>query len=251
MASPTEQDLAAGVPAGANIVKRVPAPSGQGELLIDEQGGVYDTGGTSFSGSYFSLRPEDRQGTRTFKDIIVDPKTGGYKLVSATGEGYDFGPSEHVRNMPKANPLYSDPGYLAFVANAGMDYETAAADVARRKAAINNALGVRIPEIKKAGEKTKEGIYGDFASRGLYGAGQQSVREGEAEAQTLSDIGKAEASAAGEIEDLVGGLVGKRQQYLKDATSRGYDVAGSQDLENRLSEVDKKYPLGGKTGLKY
>lgn len=251
MATPTPQDLAAGVPAGANIVKRVPAPSGKGELLIDEQGGVYDTGGQSFSGSYFSLTPEQRQGTRTFKDIVVDPNTGGYKLISGTGEEYAFGPSEHVRNMPKANPLYSDPGFLAFVANAGMDYEAAAGTVARQKAAIQNALGVRIPEIKKQGEKAKESVYGDFASRGLYGAGQQAVKEDEVAANTLSQVASEEAKAAADIESLTGQLVNKRQQYLKDATSKGYDVAGTQDLTNKFSEVDKKYPLGGQTGVKY
>ena len=31
MAAPSQQDLAAGVPSGANIVARVPAPSGKGE----------------------------------------------------------------------------------------------------------------------------------------------------------------------------------------------------------------------------
>lgn len=250
--SVTEADLAAGVPAGAKIVKRVPAPSGQGELLIDEQGGVYDTGGTSFSGSYFSLAPEQRQGTRKFTDIRVDPKTGGYTLVSdIPGQEYAFGPSEFVKNMPKANPLYSDPGFLAWAANYGMDYETAASDVARQSAAINNALGLRIPEIKQEGKKREEGIYGGFASRGLYGSSQQAGQEDESRAQTLSDVGKAEAAAAGQIEGLVSGLVKKRQAGLQEATAKGYDVGGQQYLSDVFGEVDKKYPLGGQTGLKY
>src|SRR5882672_8184603 len=98
LGAPSDADIQAGVPAGANIVKRVPAPSGKGELLLDANGGVYDTGGQSFSGSYFSLNPEQRQGTRTFQDITVDPQTGGYTLKSnIPGQNYDFGPSDYVK----------------------------------------------------------------------------------------------------------------------------------------------------------
>lgn len=255
MALPTPEDMAAGVPQGAQIVKRVPAPSGKGELLLDANGGVYDTGGQSFSGSYYSLTPEQRQGSRSFQDLVVDPKTGGYKLVSDKGEGYDFGPSQHVRNMPRANPLYSDPAFLAFVANAGMDYETAASTVNRKKAALQGALTIQTGDIKKGGEKKLESIYGDFANRGLTGAGQmsgqQAVKEGEAQSDTLGQIAKAQGDTASEIEDLQGQLVSKRQQYLQDATSRGYDVAGTQDLKTKLDDVDKRYPLGGQTGLRY
>src|SRR5882672_12431920 len=82
LGAPSDADIQAGVPAGANIVKRVPAPSGKGELLVDANGGVYDTGGQSFSGSYFSLKPEQRQGNRQFTGIQTDPNTGGYKLIS-------------------------------------------------------------------------------------------------------------------------------------------------------------------------
>ena len=251
----TEADLAAGVPANANIVKRVPAPSGQGELLLDANGGVYDTGGQSFSGSYFSLTPEQRQGSRSFQDLVVDPKTGGYKLVSDKGEGYDFGPSQYVRDMPRANPLYSDPAFLAFVANAGMDYETAASQVTRQKAGLQNALTLTTGDIQKQGKKQLESIYKDVAGRGLTGAGQmpgeQAVREGEAQSDTLASIARAQADTANQITDLEGQLVTNRQNYLRDATTKGYDSAGRQFLDEKLKDVDKRYPLGAETGLKY
>lgn len=260
MPAPTPEDLAAGVPTGANIVKRVPAPSGKGELLLDANGGVYDTGGQSFSGSYFSLPPEARQGgNRTFRDIVVDPKTGGYKLVTDTGggptegqgSGYDFGPSDYVKNMPRANPLYSDPAFLAFIANSGMDYEAAANDVQRRKAALQNALSLQVPDIQKQGENQLKSIYGDFASRGLYGSGQQAEKEGEAQANTLSQVAKAQGDTANQIADLQGGLATKRSGILADAASKGYGTAGTQDLTAKLGDVDKRYPLGDQTGLKY
>lgn len=252
MASPSEADLTAGVPAGANIVKRVPAPSGKGELLLDANGGVYDTGGQSFSGSYYSLDPKDRQGQRSFENIVVDPKTGGYKLVSnIPGQEYNFGPSQYVQNQPKANPLYSDPAFLAFTANAGLDYETAAQDVAKKKAGLQNALGLQIPDIQNQGKKDLESIYGGFASRGLYGAGQQGVKEGESQADTLGQIGRAQANTQNQITDLEGGLAQSRQKIMTDAANKGYAVAGNQDLTSKLDDVDRRYPQQGETGLKY
>lgn len=255
MAAPNEADLRAGVTPGVNIVARVPAPSGQGELLLDENGGVYDTGGQSFAGSYQGLAPEQRQGTRKFQNLVVDPKTGGYKLVSDKGEDYNFGPSQHVQAMPKANPLYSDPAFLAYVANSGRDYETAAGEVTRKKAAIQNALGLQVPEIKKQGEQKLESIYGNYAQRGLTNPGQvsggQVKAEGEAQSDTLAQVGKAQGQAQTEIDDLVGGLAQKRQDLLAGVSQKGYSTAGAQDLDTKLQDVDRRYPLGGNTGLKY
>ncbi len=260
MAKPSEADIAAGVPANEDIVARVPAPSGKGELLLSRQGGVFDTGGTSFSGSYFSLPAEARQGgARTFRDIIVDPKTGGYKIVTDTGggptegqgSGYDFGPSEFVRNMPRANPLYSDPAFLAYLANSGRSYEIAAQDVQRRKAAIEGALSLDIPGIKQRGQENLGNVYKGFASRGLYGAGQQAEEEGKVQSSTTEEIGRREAEAAGQIESLATELAKKRQDILAESATRGYDVAGQQEAEKRLKEVEKKYPLGEMTGVTY
>jgi hypothetical protein len=189
------------------------------------------------------LPPEGRQGTRSFQDIVVDPKTGGYKLVSnIPGQEYNFGPSDYVKNMPKANPLYSDPGFLAWAANSGLSYDTAAASVARQKGALQNALAVKTPELQQQGEDKLKSIYGGYANRGLYGAGQQGVDEGKAQADTLSQIAGAQADTANQINGLTSGLVQKRQDLLADAANKGYGVAGQQDLTNRLNEVDRKYP---------
>lgn len=243
MAAPTPQDLSAGVPAGANIVKRVPAPSGKGELLLDANGGVYDTGGQSFSGSYYSLAPDQRQGTRSFTDIQVDPNTGGYKLISnILGQEYAFGPSEFVKNMPKANPLYSDPAFLQFIAGAGMDYETAAGQVQRRKQALQNALALDVPEMQKKSENNLKSIYGNFASRGLYGAGQQGVEEGEERARSVAEIGRAQGDTANQIADLESGLAQKRSEILQSAATKGLGTADTMDLKNKLTDVDRRYP---------
>ncbi len=145
---------------------------------------------------------------------------------------------------PAANPLYSDPGFLAFAANAGLDYETAANTVARKQAALQNALAVKIPGLQQQGKKQLESVYGGFASRGLYGAGQQGVEEGNVQSQNLQDIAGAQAETTNQIQDLQGGLAQKRQDWLTQAAQKGLDTAGSQDLTNRFNEVDKKYPLG-------
>lgn len=246
MPAPSPADIAAGVPAGANIVGRVKAPSGQGELLVDANGGVYDTGGQSFNGSYFSLSPEQRQGSRQFTGITTNDQ-GGYQLQSdKPGQNYDFGPSDYVK-AHQANPLYSDPAFLQFSANAGLDYETAAADVARKQAALNNALALRMPQMEQQGKDAVDNVYGTYATRGLYGSGQQAQDEGKAQANNLASIASTQADTANQIADLHSGLVTKRLSGLQAATDRGYGVAGSQDLTNRFDTVDKKYPLASKT----
>lgn len=254
MPRPTPEDIAAGVPANEDIVARVPAPSGQGELLLSRQGGVFDTGGQSFSGSYFSLDPQHRNlPGREFTNIVVDPETGGYRILSKDSPdvGYQFGPSEFVKQMPRANPLYSDPAFLAYLANSGRSYEIAAQDVQRRKAAIQGALGLDIPGIKKQGEEKLGDVYKGFASRGLYGAGQQAEEEGKVQAATAEDVARTESRAASEIESLTSGLAQKRQDLLAEGAAKGYGTAGEQYATKRLEEVEKKYPLGEQTGLRY
>jgi hypothetical protein len=54
----TPEQIAAGVPAQANIVAQVPAPGG-GMYYLGSDGGVFATGGAQFSGSVPGL-----QGTR-------------------------------------------------------------------------------------------------------------------------------------------------------------------------------------------
>jgi hypothetical protein len=248
MPAPSQQDIQAGVPAGANIVKRVPAPSGKGELLLDANGGVYDTGGQSFSGSYHSLAPDQRQGTRSFQDIVVDPQTGGYKLVSnIPGQEYNFGPSDYVKNQTPYNPIYKDPAYLSFLANSGMTYEDAARQTSSKTQALNTALASTIPQLQEQGQDSLKGIYGRYADRGLYGAGQQAVDEGKAQAATNQAIGTAQTNTSQDIADLQSNLATTRRNMLNDATTRGYGVAGGQDLTNRYNAVDQKYPLGKST----
>lgn len=244
MPAPTPDDISKGVPAGANIVGRVKAPSGQGELLVDANGGVYDTGGQSFNGSYFSLRPDQRQGSRQFTGITVDPKTGGYQLQSdQPGQNYDFGPSQYVQQHA-ANPLYSDPAFLQFAANAGLDYETAAQGVASKTAALNNALALKMPQMQEQGKDQLQSIYGGYANRGLYGAGQQAEDEGKAQASNLANIASEQANTTNQINELSTGLAQKRQGWLVDAANKGYATAGNQDLTNKFDTVDKKYPPG-------
>lgn len=198
-------------------------------------------------------------------DGIMGPKTRAAMQAQATAQARVAAPPTPAPapapaptpapppapSAPPANPLYSDPAFLAYAANSGRDYETAAADVQRKKAAIEGALTVSQSNIKSQGQEKLKSIYGDYASRGLYGAGQQAEDEGKAQAANLQDIAQAQSQASQQIEDLQSGLAQKRQDILAQASAKGYDVAGSQDLTNRLGEVDKKYPLGGQTGLRY
>lgn len=81
-----------------DVVDYVEAPNGGiwamgrdgGVFALDAEGGT--TGATApFAGSYTSLAPEQRQGTRSFEDIRFDQNTNTYTLVSNMNETYNFG----------------------------------------------------------------------------------------------------------------------------------------------------------------
>lgn len=96
MATPTPEEIAAGVPAGANIVDRMPGQNGTGTIVLDDRGGVYTLGGAQFYGSYFSedMAVHRNDPNRTFTGI-EGLEGGGYRIMSSTpGElGYTFGPT--------------------------------------------------------------------------------------------------------------------------------------------------------------
>lgn len=83
-----------------NIVDAIPAIDGTGGIwAVGADGGVFTlnangdqgAGESTYFGSYTGLRPEDRQGTRSFVGIRSDPNTGGYVLISnQIGQNYDF-----------------------------------------------------------------------------------------------------------------------------------------------------------------
>lgn len=60
-----------------------------GVWALGADGGVFALDGAPFLNSYWSLKPEERQGERTFERIERNDATGGYRLISHRGEVYE------------------------------------------------------------------------------------------------------------------------------------------------------------------
>ncbi len=81
-----------------NIQDAIATPDGKGIWAVGRDGGVFSldmngnpSGQTPFFGAYTALAPENRQGSRYFTNIVADPATGGYTLVSnIAGQTYNF-----------------------------------------------------------------------------------------------------------------------------------------------------------------
>lgn len=83
-----------------NIIRSIPATDGSGGIwALMADGGVANLdangdpgpGAAKYFGSYAGLAPNDRQGDRQIVDIVSDPETGGYTLISnRVGQNYRF-----------------------------------------------------------------------------------------------------------------------------------------------------------------
>lgn len=258
MAMPTPADLQQGVPATANIVKRIPGPSG-GELLLDANGGVYAIGGAQYQGSYLDdayVAPEHRNDpNRQFSDIRLNPE-GGYALASSRGEEYNLAPAWQQRQQqavqqaatPAANSLYSDPAFLAFIRQSDLGIETVAEQVRRKNAALQSALGLDIARTQNAGQQSREGINNSYEARGVFRSGKRLQDLARQENDQSDVIAQRRASTTEQIaagHDTLANAVADR---MRQAGEQGFSTSQTQDLENRNEELRKKYPNEYGTG---
>lgn len=243
MAAPSPQDLQQGVPQGANIVARQPAPGG-GEILLDANGGVYAIGGAKYQGSYWDdnyVSAKDRNDpNRRFSGLEMDPHSGGYTAISEGGERFAF--NTPYKDAATANSLYRDPAFLAFLRGSDTTLETAAQDVARKQAAYQQALALAVPQIQDNGQQERRGIDNSFEVRGVYNSGQRAVRNQEQEIRQGNQIATAQASTADQIGELHSGLAGLVAQQQQQAAEHGYNTAQTQELGQRQEALRQKYP---------
>lgn len=254
MAAPSQSDLQQGVPASANITKRVAAPGG-GELLVDANGGVYAIGGAQYQGSYLDdsyVGGQHRNAPRTFNDLILNPQ-GGYSLRATSGEVYDLAPEWQRRQQaalqaapppgPAPNSLYSDPAYLAFIRNSDLGIETTAESVRRKNSALQSALGLDVARTQNSGVQTREGIDRGYESRGVFRSGlrqQDNERQRNDESDTLTGLRSRTTEQVAQGHEQLAGAVADR---MRQAGELGFSTAQQQDLESKNAELMKKYPL--------
>lgn len=236
-------EIRAQIPAGANVQSVVPAPGG-GYLAVGADGGVFALGGAQFHGNYFDVPAQHRNDpNRRFTGIEAKPG-GGYAIVSSTGEKYDFGPP-----APAPNTLVTDPAYQAFQRTSGLGLETAAQNVARKRLAIDTALGQNIADTEHAGEQQRKGISGGFESRGVFRSGAHRLGLDEQERQQAVTTSTARTTAAGQIAADQEGLIGEVGRIQREAAEKGLSTAQTQDLDAGIEALRKKYPDAFASGL--
>ncbi len=136
---------------------------------------------------------------------------------------------------------YTDPSILAFLRASGMSQETAAADVARRRTAIEQALGTSIKDLEDQGEVSRENISGNAESNGVFRSGQLSTDLQRQRASQLRRQGALTDQAGYQIGNLTSSLQQQIAENQQKAAELG--LAGSQnaDIATGKAGIDTKY----------
>lgn len=231
------------IPPGVKIIGRIPAPGG-GEWVLGDDGGVFAIGGAPYLGSYHGLAPEQKQGSRSIIGIEGTAE-GGYRLRSSNADeaGYTFNPGGNNGLVPN-NPLAGDPAYAAFLRTSGLALEVAAADTARRRMAIDSALGLDIPDIQEQGKREREGISGSFEARGFARSGERVSKLGEQETDEANAIARRRLAALQETQGLEQDLAARVAGTQREGAELGLSLLGKQygsQQEMGLKNLTTKY----------
>lgn len=242
MPAPSQSDIQAGVPTGANIVQRISAPGG-GEWLIGEDGGVFAIGGAPYLGSYTGLDAGTRNDpNRRFKG--AEAAGGGYALISNTGERYQFdapqpaSPQTVQPTLPDS--LMSDPAFLAFMRTSGTELEVAANQVNRQTLAAKQAETTALGDESYNTQRNEKLTSGGFQSRGITrsGAHQKALQEeARASAQRKTTI---QSNTANTIAGLSEGLTNRVIGVQKEAAERGLTTGQTQALDQGIEAIRRK-----------
>lgn len=143
------------------------------------------------------------------------------------------------------NSLMQDPAFAMFVTASGMQEELAMADAARRRHAINQALGIQTEEMGESGEQERKGIAGRHEAAGVFKSGQnledqaQSERR-QARAQSLAQLNA--ANQLGDVEsNLLTGNVNRQFDIAQSALGAAQTLEeekGADDLDARLKALE-------------
>lgn len=237
--NPDQVNLLATLPQTArdSIVDVVQAPGG-GYYAVGKDGGVFALGGAAFHGSIPGLQGDTLAGQHQvgqggFKLL----PGGGYEIVDTAGRKYAFAPP-----APQANPLYSDPDFLAFTRAADYTIDAAAADVARRAGAVNRALTTDLTQLADSRDKDLKSIDESHETRGVYRGGDRLRDKAQRETEFATREGQVREQRAGEVADISSGLANTVAGLQQKSAELGYGTAGEQALGKGYEAVQKKYP---------
>lgn len=133
--------------------------------------------------------------------------------------------------------VYGDPAMLAFIRASGMSNEIAAADVARRQAAINQALGIATQDTEAAGEQSRRNIAGGMEARGVFRSGQNMLAQQYQEEAQARRLGALRLAAANQIGDLHSGLLSQIAANQQKAASLALTTGMNQDTAEQTAGI--------------
>lgn len=256
----TPEQIAAGVPASANIVAQVAAPGG-GMYYLGSDGGVFATGGAQYAGGVNNLTGDTLAGQHQFgANAITDqPGANGYRITDTAGHQYNFGGSPYQPTpaplAPQPKPLAQDQAFLAFLRTSGLGVDQAVQDYTRsvnlaqqtrdaalRELDLNNPLSTAATDRQKLAQS--------YIDRGFSGNGQQAqaitqfgADNANKQAQDQTDYTNA-VNTAGQNE---GAAIGK---IATTGIEQGLATGNNQGWNTFWQNEAQKYPGQSDTILK-
>lgn len=142
--------------------------------------------------------------------------------------------------------LMQDPAFAIFVTASGMQEELALADAARRRNAINQALGIQEEDIAEQGRAQRKEIAGNQESRGVFKSGQTLERSAESERAQARASALAQLNAATQLGDVESGLLTGNVNRQFDIGTNALDALTRQLSEQGEDSIDDE--VAGITG---
>lgn len=140
-------------------------------------------------------------------------------------------PSAYLPSSLTLADIYKDPTVLAFLRSSGLSEQTAANDVARRQAAIGQALNTNLNDLGAQGQIARRNIAGNFESRGVLASGQALQAQAENEAQQARQQTAMQQNAMNQINDLSGQLA----QQVANNQQRASELGVQSYINNSLA----------------
>lgn len=137
--------------------------------------------------------------------------------------------------------LYNDPTIMAFLRSSGLGEQVAANEVARRQAAIQQALGTNIEDLGAQGEIARRNIAGSQEASGVFRSGQTLQRTAEQEQQQARTQGALQQQATNQLNDLQGNLAMQVAQNQQKAAELGTQQYVKNALASGKAGIDAQY----------
>lgn len=154
------------------------------------------------------------------------PSGGNGYSGPAAGGGGPLGDGYPVNATPA---LGQDPAYLAFLRALGIEKNDLTQSAATRMSVIDNEIARRLADIAQAGVYSREGIAGNFESRGVLHSSAREI----ARARELADEGRQTGALQGAADD--------QKRLIREEYDRRIAEANRRIAEQSLTSAGNIY----------